>query len=520
MKKILYCFLTIIFIFLLCGCDKEYTGKKIISIEYQKINHTTGYSNYEKMDLINHKVYSKVFLHEINNDIEYKEKYQLDQEKEIEFINEINKIGLLNLKYKYESNLSFFEKTEWNFIITYEDGTTKVSTGTNSSLRNKFKKADNEFYVLFNNTFFGLTDKMSSYPPTLSITYHEKETNRRISYIGVSITNYTWESKTINNIDNIQYAKENQDHEFKQNYQYQCVLYTANTEKRFNKMTLKEYDLNGNLIDTIFTKKWFTQIEFDLTLDRIYVAETQFRQGTVEYVFSTIYETLNRLPDNFSFELYSNNIESKNTVFSYNSKTKILSNENNSIIYEISNDDLLDIYKYMYNRNFLEMEKYYKINSNESSQNKNIGLNYYFRGMGRGITLGNVYFNDDIDESNEGKKALEIINYIYNKYFKEKYESINKEPYPILMNKPYTNDKMYVKFLNEDKCEFSYLNELYNCNYYIHKGQICISIGYSKEDIKFYIGESCLIFKEYSGLLFEMDNIKPGTKLNHISINN
>ena len=31
------CLVRGIFIFLLCGCDKEYTGKKIISIEYQKI---------------------------------------------------------------------------------------------------------------------------------------------------------------------------------------------------------------------------------------------------------------------------------------------------------------------------------------------------------------------------------------------------------------------------------------------------------------------------------------------------
>lgn len=521
MKKILYVIIVILLSFVLVGCRGNYKGQKILSIEYQTIDYNGGYTACQKIDFIENKVYSKGFLPGITTEVEYKELYSIDGNKTEEFINELNKIGFLNLKELYKTKLHIIDGGGWNLIITYEDGSTKVSKGINERPTSKFRKADYAFYDLFGEVFFGLVDNDYMYPPTMSIGYRviDKDTKEMLRSLSTFMnkTNYTWRNKTVNDINNIAFANEYRQIEFYDNYDYEVAIYTANTRGRFKEMVLKEYDLNGNFIKEVFKSKWFSQKEVAVNKDRVYVAETTYKEGKVDYVFSTAVERYETLPSDFSFSFRY--YQDRAIKLTYESDTKILSNEFNSLVLELSEEQLFDIYKYIYQNGITDMDRTYNTTGNVSYIEV-INFNCSFRHTGRSVSLLDANFSSDINKFNEGKEAANIIYTIYNKYIKEAYDSLSEEPYQLLMNQYYTNDKISVKFLDEDKCILVYNNIEYSGNYYKYTEELTIDIENTFDRINFCVGDNILIYKDYRGQILEIDDIQVGTILNPQIINN
>lgn len=526
MKKILYVIIIMLLSIVLTGCEKKYDGPKIIAIEYQTIDYNGGYTECKKIDFINNKVYSKEYLPEVINEIEYKEKFAIDENKTEEFINKINNIGLLNLKKEYKPLLTIIDGSEWNLVITFEDLSTKVSKGKNASPDKIFKKTDYVFYDLFGEEFFGLVAADYKNPPSLSISYFEKESNTQILDQSIIKTNYTWKNKVVNDINNFVYPLMHQHIEFKENYTYTATISTSYMSEKFKNLTLKEYDVNGNLIKEVFKTKWFNKKTINISLDRVYIATAEFSNGLVEYVFATTVAKQDEMPLDFSFCIIG--YEDNKQVLSYDSNTKILSNEYNSIIYELSDNDLFEIYNYLYINNIRDMKYSYEVLPNDREHNTYISFNHIYKCSGKSITLSGAKIVDDINIFNEGQEAANIIYNIYNKYIKNKYESISNEPFELLIDTLYSSDKMTVKLFDDTKCSFTYLDMEYICNYYVAVNQLVIEIEnnyggsyfHDEERFYFYIGDNILIFKEHHGDSLDTSDIKIGTILTTNNIKN
>ena len=85
---------------------------------------------------------------------------------------------------------------------------------------------------------------------------------------------------------------------FFDSYSYKLRLSTYNYDfdDRFTNITIYEYDFNKELSNekTIYTGKWFKQIELDIELNKIYVYRLEFENGDyVEYTFNTAISTNN-----------------------------------------------------------------------------------------------------------------------------------------------------------------------------------------------------------------------------------
>ena len=103
--------------------------------------------------------------------------------------------------------------------------------------------------------------------------------------------NYKWNK--FESLDNNIYSLNNfSNNEFNDIYSYSLVLYTSNYDcnEKFNKIIIKEYDFNKELSNekTIYTGKWFKQIELNIETNKIYVYELHFKDGDyVQYTFNT-----------------------------------------------------------------------------------------------------------------------------------------------------------------------------------------------------------------------------------------
>ncbi len=284
MKKT-FILIIIIFSVFLMACNQEYSGKEISYMEYTRIDYNGGYRNQTKIDLNTNEVLVRGYLDE---EVDYEVIHNFDETNEKEFINKIFQSGLFALKDEYKNTIPIIDGGGWNLIIQYTDGSTKISKGSNASPSKIFKEADYAFYNLYGDDFFGYLDSSYKNPPSIDIAIKYQDGNNNISDgSGLKVSNYTWNKRKVDNINNIDFAKENQKYEYDSNIEYKFVLWTANYEYKFNKMIIKSYDINGYDEKTIIECKWFKQKEFNLEYDRIYIITMEFDYGTCEYPFAT-----------------------------------------------------------------------------------------------------------------------------------------------------------------------------------------------------------------------------------------
>lgn len=296
MRKInILIILSLLCILTACNSIKEYTGTKIIKITHTSIDYMGGYTIKDELDFNENKYSSLGYLPtEVENpELELKSTFTDEEEKV--FMDECYTYGLFDLKESYSAP-DIIDGGGWSLIIEYEDGTTKISKGSNAGPTKVFNKCATTFYDLCGQGVVGRVPEYYITPPNISYSFHFTVDTTNVSTNEIVIVrraNYKWNK--CESLDNNYYQLNEETkgrNEFNSNYSYQLVLYTANynCDEKFNKITVKEYDYNSKLTNekTIYKGKWFDQIELDIQVNKIYVYELSFKDGDyVQYTFST-----------------------------------------------------------------------------------------------------------------------------------------------------------------------------------------------------------------------------------------
>ena len=296
MRKInILIILSLLCILTACNSIKEYTGTKIIKITHTSIDYMGGYTIKDELDFNENKYSSLGYLPtEVENpELELKSTFTDEEEKV--FMDECYTYGLFDLKESYSAP-DIIDGGGWSLIIEYEDGTTKISKGSNAGPTKVFNKCATTFYDLCGQGVVGRVPEYYITPPNISYSFHFTVDTTNVSTNEIVIVrraNYKWNK--CESLDNNYYQLNEETkgrNEFNSNYSYQLVLYTANynCDEKFNKITVKEYDYNSKLKNekTIYKGKWFDQIDLDIQVNKIYVYELSFKDGDyVQYTFST-----------------------------------------------------------------------------------------------------------------------------------------------------------------------------------------------------------------------------------------
>ena len=296
MKKIVAFIVMSFTCFALIACGgtdsiKEYTGPKLIKLTHTSIDYMGGYTVKDELDFIENKYSSLGYMPTEIENPELELKSTFTDEEEIVFMNECYSYGLFDIEESY-SETGIVDGGGWTLIIEFEDGTTKTSRGHNAGPTIVFNKCAITFYDLCGKGIVGNVPEYYIYPPRISVGFkYEDGWDGGLSTF--KRADYKWnKSESLGN-DYFQLNESVKDrNKFDSNYSYKLVLYTANydCDEKFNKITVKEYDYNSELSNekTIYSSKWFYQIEFDITLNKIYVYELTFKDGDyVQYTFST-----------------------------------------------------------------------------------------------------------------------------------------------------------------------------------------------------------------------------------------
>ena len=151
---------------------------------------------------------------------EFKEFIKLDNVKNENFIDSAYKYGLFNLKEKYQPTFTVLDGGGWELVITFVDGSTKVSRGSNAGPTRIFKKVDKAFFDIFGEEFFGYVDSEYMYPPYADIAIRSgngsygfgltKKNYNDLTEAGVNCFtsgNHIWDKKDI-----YEYIEESYDH--------------------------------------------------------------------------------------------------------------------------------------------------------------------------------------------------------------------------------------------------------------------------------------------------------------------
>ncbi len=287
----------LVFICLLTACNsvKEYTGTKITKLTYMTIDYNGGYTVQHELDFNENKYSSVGYLPYEDENPELETKTTFTDEEEKVFMDSCYTCGLFDLKESY-SETGIIDGGEWKLIIEYEDGTTKISHGSNARPTDIFNKCATVFYDLCGQPIVGRLPDYYVSPPNISYAFHYTAGTTSVSTnetARVIRGNYKW--KKSESLDNDLYELNNahkDKNEFVEGYDYKLVLYTANYDckEKFNKITVKEYDYNPELTNEkeIYTGKWIQHIELEIKLNKIYVYVLSYKNGNfVQYTFST-----------------------------------------------------------------------------------------------------------------------------------------------------------------------------------------------------------------------------------------
>lgn len=302
MKKIAI-FILIVITFMSIGCSSN-KREDIVKITYQTVDYNGGYTTNAVLNFENNEYRRNAYLPENTDfkepELELIKTFSDDEEKE--FIKGINDAGILNIKEHYEKS-GIIDGGGWTLIIEFSDGTIFKSTGSNDSPRNVFNKCSTYFYDLCNEEIMGMLPQYYKDQPNVSYTLYVFEGEKRISgTMGlphIKKGNYKWNKRS--SFDNNYYDMNNDQKEnnsFFDSYSYKLGLDTYNYDfdDIFTNITIYEYDFNKELSNekTIYTGKWFKQIELDIELNKIYVYRLEFKNGDyVEYTFNTAISTNN-----------------------------------------------------------------------------------------------------------------------------------------------------------------------------------------------------------------------------------
>lgn len=301
MKKIVAFIVMCFTCFTLVACGimnsiKEYNGTKITKLTFTTVEYMGGKTVDHVIDFIENNYSSVGYFKFDEEEPELEVKKVFTDEEEKVFIDSCYSYGLFNLKDSYVNN-NVDDGGGWNLTIDFEDGTNKVSTGSNASPTSVFNKCSTVFYDLCGVHILGKLPDNYIDPPNISYSFEFEESENLLvstnALTRLNRGNYKWNKNESFDNDYYLINEEVKDKcDFKSNIRYQLVLYTANYryKEKFKSLTVKEYDYNSELTNekTIFESGWIKQIELDIQVNKIYIYELKYKNGDyVQYTFST-----------------------------------------------------------------------------------------------------------------------------------------------------------------------------------------------------------------------------------------
>ena len=293
MKK-LFIFIILILSFFLVSCNKK--RYDIDKITYTTIDYNGGYTENYVIDLVENEYKKNGYLPVESEEPALNTIKSFTDEEKAEFIEGINKAGLLSIKEEYKKS-GVMDGGGWHLTIEFSDGTKFESKGSNNSPHKVFDKCSTYFYDLCGEKILGTLPAYYASPPNIWISFdYQKDDGTHVIDNGSSrlvMGNYKWNKNSSldndyyqMNLDNIEYNR------FESQYDYELVLFTGNydCDVKFDKIIVKEYDFNKDMTNEkeIYNDSWFKQVSLNISLNKIYVYKLVYKNGDyVEYTFST-----------------------------------------------------------------------------------------------------------------------------------------------------------------------------------------------------------------------------------------
>ncbi len=281
------------------GCSvtiKEYNETPLTSLTYTHVDYNGGFTTEYFFDFYKNTVTLHSYLPTDDEHDRMETLSEFTDEQEKILINKIYTYGLFDIREEYKSPPGIIDGGGWTLKIDYSDGTSKVSRGSNNSPSYVFSKCAEAFYDICGDGVVTRVSPKYHTPPNLSYSIDTIVGNHNISQGATSLAkrgNYKWNGFEENSLDIFELNQSNVfPFELDENAEHKFVLYTANygDYDRFRKCVVVSYDYNEELSgeEVVVEKGWFSQIEFDLQPDKIYVIKLSFKDGDfVEYTFNT-----------------------------------------------------------------------------------------------------------------------------------------------------------------------------------------------------------------------------------------
>jgi len=499
-------------IFLLFACNGSsiyngpYKGKEIQSIEYISTDYNGGFTYNRKIDFESNGLYGRNYFPHEDENVPLELIIDLNPQYYEEFINKIYNLGLLNLKEKYSSIIDVIDGGRWDLIITYKDGTTKESFGVNSGPYQIMIDSDYVFYDLFNEEFFGRVDDSYKRPSSLLIYYSLKKNNTLENHFtALKPTNFIWKNNQINDIDNFEFVKTHKLFDYNENYEYNFSLWFDGNNEIPKKISIQTYSLDKTPIGDIVSYEKNDVNSFSITLEKnlIYLFTVTYDKGIVEYPLSTEIERFTEVPKDFDFEMYWKN---GNVLLGYSLKENKLYSSINEVEIILTEEQLLDIYKKIYQCNLDETHfACYAIPKEKTDRDTPyFNISYYYKSSGSYLKIIGAKYQDDVTNYLEGQEIMTVFNDIFNKYFLEYVSELgNLDPDKFQIGK-FSNGNHYVILNSDNTFEIYDDNEIRTGTYYI-KNDIIYLISNNNE--KYFLDYEFKIVKRNIAFLSFFSNL-------------
>lgn len=336
MKKALLIILLIPLFIFFTSCDFDLVSDDkeirddIVKLSYRTIDYNGGIVNSYLLDFKTNE-YKKNCFSQSNDwepDLILVKTFTDDEEKD--FIKGICKCGLLNIKEEYKKT-GILDGGGWALTIEFEDGSTFKSHGSNDGPTKVFNSCSTYFYDLCGQAIIGNLPKHYVDPANIDYSFeyytdvnHIHSTN---ALTRARMGDYKWNKNESLDNDYYELNLETMSHNsFDANYTYKMTFSTYNYDydKRFNKFELLKYDFNYALSneEEVYSNAWFTQIELDIELNKVYVYRLTYDDGNfVEYTFNTAlsdYDPTDNIPISYDEQNYYDELIGREVFYVYN----------------------------------------------------------------------------------------------------------------------------------------------------------------------------------------------------------
>ena len=219
----------------LVGCTstiKEYDKTPLTGLTYTHVDYNGGFTTEYFFDFDKNTVTLHSYLPTDKENDRLETLAEFTDEEEKNLINRIYTYGLFNIREKYESPPGIMDGAGWTLKIDYNDGTSKVSRGSNNSPRYVFSKCAEAFYDVCGDGVVARVSPKYHTPPNLSYSIDTIVGNHIISQGATSLAtrgNYKWNGFEEKTLDIFQLNQNNLfPFELDENAEYEFVLYTGN----------------------------------------------------------------------------------------------------------------------------------------------------------------------------------------------------------------------------------------------------------------------------------------------------